>query len=237
MVKKVGLMFCAIFLAFSISISLISAVEVTPSAVSSLAIKDLNKPAIFDLTFKNNGNADIFNIYSTIGLKIEPNESFNLAAGEEKTIQIKVYPSLPLKISPDYMSFEYKIKDSSNNIQVEELAMTIANLKDALEFTIDPINPDSETALVHINSKYGNSIGNLNLEFSSVFFSQTAEFSLAPFEKKEIQIPLNKDKIKELFAGPYIVNAKINSADVSAETSTILKFEEKAGIDTTQSSE
>jgi hypothetical protein len=237
MVKKIGLIVCALFLILT-SLTLISAtLEITKTAVSTLAIKDLNKPAMFDITFKNTGSSDTFALYSTVGLTLMPNESFDLASGESKTISLSIYPTMPLKISPDYISFEYKIKDKEGNVQIDELAIGIANLKDALEFTIDPINPDSDTATVHINNKYGGNIENLELEFSSLFFSESEKFSLGPLEKKEIQVTLDKNKIKELLAGPYIVNAKIVSGDVSAETSTILKYEDKTGIETKESSE
>ena len=109
----------------AITLTMVSAqVTITKQAVSTLAIKDLNKPAIFNLALTNNGNADSFTIYSTVGLGVEPNESFDMATGETKNIVLKVYPSLPITSSPDYYSFEYKIKAVNSDVQKEDLAVT-----------------------------------------------------------------------------------------------------------------
>jgi hypothetical protein len=58
--------------------------------------------------------------------------------------------------------------------------------------------------------------------------------SFSSLEEKVLEINLDKDKIKDLFAGPYIVNIKIKSDSISSDTSAILKFEEKSGIETTE---
>jgi hypothetical protein len=234
MEKKVMFFYLAIAI-FLLSLSFVfSELEIKKETISSLAIKDLNKPAIFNLEITNKGEADTFTIYNLIGLSFQPTAPFYLEQGETKKIVLEIYPTIPLKISPDYLSFEYKIKGEKAGIQKDNLAIGIANLKDSFEFYIEPINPDSETAKIHFNNKYGGSLENLYLEFFSVFFLEKKDFSLSSLEKKEFEVSLNKVKIKELLAGPYIVNAKITYNNFTTEASTIMKFEEKAGIETTE---
>jgi len=220
------------------SLALVSAeLDITKKQISTVAIKDLNKPAMFTLDLTNKGITDSFSIYSTVGLDMLPKESFEILAGETKSVAISIFPTLPLKVSPDYINFEYKLKGTNTPVQIDELAISIVNLKDAFEFYIDSINPDSETAKIHFNNKYGESLENVHMEFSSVFFSETLNFSATALEKKELDAKLDKTKMRELLAGPYIVNAKVRIGEVSGETSTIMKFEEKAGIETKELTE
>jgi len=233
MAKREFTRFLLFLLIITVSLSgVLASLDIKKETVSNLAIKDLNKPALFNLELTNNGEADSFTIYTFVGLSIQPNTSISLSQGETKKIRIEVYPTIPIEVSPDYVSFEYKIKGDHTEAQSDELAMSIAYLKDSFDFYIDPINPDSETAKVHFNNKYGDTIDNIHLEFSSVFFSDSLDFSLSGFEKKELDAKINREKMKELLAGPYIVNANVGVGDVSGDTSTIMNFEEKSGIET-----
>ena len=78
-----------LFVALIISVSFISAsLDIQKTAASSMAIKDLNKPAIFDLQLTNTGGSDTFTIYSLAGVYITPNENFFISGGETKQITI-----------------------------------------------------------------------------------------------------------------------------------------------------
>jgi hypothetical protein len=235
--KKIGLLF-GFALTFILIISMISAnLEITKETISNLAIKEMNKPAIFNLQIKNLGDSDSFNIYTFVGINLVPNESFSIASGETKTIQLLAYPTMPTKVSPEYLSFEYRIEGTNTPSQIDNLAMTIASLKDSFDFSVDAINPDSTKATVNFNNKYGGDIENIHLEINSAFFSSSQDFSLSSKEEKSLDISIDRGKIKELLAGPYIVNAKIKVNDIEQSASTIMQFEEKSGIETSSSIE
>ena len=235
-VKKLGvlLVFALFFVQLS-ALSLISAeVTVREQAVSLMAILELNKPAIFNLDITNNGASDIFEIYTLVGLDMEPKEKFSLSGGETETIVVQVYPR---GIAQPY-PFEYKIKGEKMGVQKESLVINIVNLKDVFNIKAEDINPDSEEATIYFENKGGHSFDSVDLSLSSVFFDENFKFSVAPFEKKSISIPLDKEKIKEIIAGDYILNSRIKVENVSAiPDSRTIKFNEKIGIETVTSKE
>lgn len=237
-IKKAGLFFCILVILILSSSFVFSAdLEVKKKEISAYAVKDLNIPAVFELEITNQDVSDKFTIYTTVGLEIMPNETFTLSEGETKTITVKIYPTVPLKISPDTISFEYKIKGEKTGIFTDDLAIGISYLKDAFNFYIDNISPESEKAVIHFENKAGYKYSSLELKIDSIFFSKDLNFTLDKFEKKAIEAPINQDKLKESFAGPYIVNAEILTEGKKVTTSTILTFLEKSGIETKENKE
>jgi len=236
--KKIGVLFSVLLVFILISSLLVSAsLEIKKEAVSSMAIKELNLPAIFNLQIKNLGSADTFHIYSLTGIDMEPTEKFTISSGATKEIVLKAYPSLPIRSSPDYYSFVYKIEGDSSGITDDKLAISLVNLKDAFNLEADSINPNSQKIIIHFDNRAGHDFSNVKLDLSSVFFSKTLDFPLEAYEKKSIEVTLDKDKIRELVAGPYIINAKIETSGISTTSSTILKFDEMPGIETIESNE
>lgn len=221
-----------------LSIALVSAnLEIKKDVISSVAIKDLNVPAEYKLEITNLGADDTFTIYSLVGIELQPNESFSIASHETKTIVLKAYPSLTLKTSPDYYSFEYKISGKNSGIQSDELSATLVYLKDAFNFYIDDINPNSNKAVVHFNNRGGYAFKNISLKLDSAFFTKSLDFPLVGSEQRTIEIPIDPEQTRALVAGPYIVNAKINTEGLSVNSQAVLNFQEMPGIETTQSSE
>lgn len=236
--KNLGVLLSVLLAFILVNSILVSAnLEIKKEAVSSIAIKELNLPAIFNVQIKNLGTADTFRIYSLVGINMEPTEKFTISSGETREIVLKAYPTLPVKSSPDYYSFVYKIEGDSSGITNDELAISIVNLRDAFNFEADSINPNSQKVKINFDNRAGHSFPNVKLDLSSVFFTKSLEFSLNPYEKKVIEVELNKDKLRELTAGPYIINAKIETLGLSTTSSTILKFDEMPGIETLESLE
>jgi hypothetical protein len=236
---KIGVVFGIFMIILTISIFSFAnaALEVTKEPISTLAIKDANLPALFKLSMKNLGSTESFNLYSVAGVDIKPNESFTIESGETKEIVIEAYPTFPLKVSPDYYSFQYKIRGASSGTTEDDLAISIAYLKDAFNYYGEAINPTSSKAIIHFDNKYGGNLNNIHLELSSIFFSQSYDFSLNANEKKYFEVPLNERVLRESLAGPYIVQAKVKMGSVEGVTTAILKFEEQTGIQTTETKE
>jgi len=236
--KKAGFILLVSFALalFIISISFTAAnLELKKEIVSSYAIQDLNLPAIVNLDITNLGATDNFRIYSLTDVRIEPTENFSIATGETKRIVMKIYPDYTMKNLPNYYSFIYNIKGDLSGIREDNLAITIVDLRDAFSFTIDNINPDSSKAVIHFENKGGHSFSSVNMKISSEFFNYEFTTPLNAYEKKEYQVALDKVKMASLFAGPYIVNAELTVNNLTTQTSTTLKFEEKPGIESSES--
>lgn len=221
-----------------LQISLISAIDLTilEEEISDLAIIELDKPAIFELEITNNEESSgIFEIYSLVGrIDLEPKEAFTIAGNATEKITLKVYP----RDIPGYFSFEYKIKDSSGDIQTDNLAISIVNLEDAFNLYADNLDPDAGKAIIHFDNKGGHRFEDIRVEFSSVFFVNTdVTFDLAPNQKKQFEIDVNKVKTKDLLAGPYILNANLIVEGKTATTSSLIRFIEKSGLDTSETIE
>jgi len=235
-VKKFGaLLIFILFFVQLVALSFISAdVTVKEEAVSSMAILELNEPAIYNLDITNNGESDTFEIYTLVGLDMEPKEKFSISKGDTKRIVVQIYPK---SVSP-YYNFEYKIRGEKMGIQKEGLVMNAVGLKDVFDIRAKEINPDSENILISFENNGGHSFDSVDLSLSSVFFKEEYSFSVEPFEEKNFTITLDKEKIKEIIAGNYIISSRIQIENISATpTPSIIIFNEKAGIETMSSSE
>lgn len=210
-------------------------IDISKKDVSSMAIVELNKPAIFDITINNNGDeAEILQIYTLISrVNLEPKDSFIVEQESSKTIEVKAYP----RNIPGSFSFEYKIKNAGGEIKTDNLAMSIVRLKDAFDIYSENIYPGLKKATIHFENKGGHSFSNMQARFLSAFFDSTQAFSLGPYEKKEFEIDIDEGKTGELFAGPYIMDTKLTIEGKDADTSNIFEFTEQPGIKTTESSE
>ena len=84
---KKYLFFGGFFLLFFF-LPLILAVNLDVQKTSSdeVMIIDLNKPAVFELSIKNNGPTDEFMIYTFFGAGSLPKEKFTIISGQSKNI-------------------------------------------------------------------------------------------------------------------------------------------------------
>jgi len=200
-------------------------VDVLPSSNSVLI--DLEKPAVFDLIIKNNDVSNSFEIYSLIGVDISPESSFNINSGETKTIRILVMPQKALQSKKGFLTFEYLIKDSGGDIQKETLTMNIADLESSFDIIPQNINPNSDKTTISIKNRVSKDFNEINLKISSAFFEHEEILKLSALGSKEIEIPLNKEKMKGLDAGSYLVNSIIEVEGESASKEAMLRFLEQ----------
>ena len=133
-----------------ISISAIN-LEISSKPISNSYIIELDEPAIYELTIKNLGEEDSFEIYSLVGIDII-HEPINIKSNQTKTVTIGLLPQSSLKSNHIPFTFEYKISDSKNAIQKETLSMNILDLESAFLITPQPINPNSEKILLSIQN-------------------------------------------------------------------------------------
>jgi hypothetical protein len=134
--------------------------------------------------------------------------------------------------NPGTFNFVYKIKSESGDIQEDVMSIRIVNLKDAFDINSYSINLDSDEATVFVRNRVPVKFDNITVRFHSAFFDFTQRFPLDSYEKKEFEVTLNKDKIKDLVAGEYILTADIETNGVKERIENNFKFTEKKDIST-----
>ena len=235
--KQVCLLALALlFLCISVSMILAINLEISKKPIQDFAIIDLNEPATFELTIKNLGETDTFEIYTLVGVDISP-KNFTIESGETKVIEITAAPNKYIGSKQDSVTFEYKVKDSKNNMQIEKLTMDVGYFKDAFLIETENINPKSEKIKITLTNKIDYKFNELTVKFDSTFFSYEDKFPLDALGKKEFVIPLNTEKLKTSTAGSYLLNTNIKTLDVKADIESIIKFLEQEGIETTENKE
>jgi len=234
--KRVILM---IFIGILLLISFISAIDLDISVkpISDSYIIDINQPTEFDLVVKNLGPSDSFEIYSLVGVDILPQIKYNLAAGEIKIIKINAIPQDALKSKKGFFTFEYLIKDSNGEIQKEKLSINIVTLDEAILVSGENLNPNSENLKFNLKNTLMNDFNEIELTLKSAFFYYDTTFPLKALESKDLIIGIDKEKLKRLTAGQYIVETQIKTFGKVAEKQIIIKFLEQENIETVESNE
>lgn len=209
-------------------IPLINAINLELEEQSSqpLIIMETDTPATFDLKITNKGESDEFRVFNLIGFEMEPDNSFKINKGESKDITIKFYPrEINLR---GYYGLQYFIKSNTGSSeQAERLTVKIIDLKDAFEIGASEINPESNSLNIYLHNKEKFNFGEMEVKFTSKFFSIEKEFNLGPNERKDFNINLNKEDIKQLVAGFYSLKAEIKTNGLTANTEGVINFLEK----------
>jgi len=208
--------------------------DINTIPISNSVMSDLNKPATFDLVITNNQDSGTFEIYSLVGVDIKP-EKFLINSQETKTIKISVMPQKALLARKGFLTFEYLIKDSNNEVQKKTLTLNIADLESSFDITFGNINPNSNNLEVSIKNKLSKDFNNLELHFTSAFFDNKQTLNLEALEIKEINIEIDKEKIKPLEAGSYLANTKINFEGKTVDKEAMLNFLKQENIYSSES--
>src|SRR3989344_4433262 len=230
MVLPVILVLICLSLVFVSAINL----ELYSKPVQNSVIVDINEPALFTLHVKSLGEADVFELYSLVGIDITPKQ-FSLGAGESKDISISVMPQDFLRSKEDIpITFVYKNKDSKGNMIEQSLSINIIGLDSS--FTIQPesINPKSESITVTMKNNLNYEFKDMKVVMESAFFDYKDTFTLAPKEVKSIVIPLDKEKTSKLQAGNYLMDTEINYKNKRTMIQNQMNFVEQEDIETVE---
>jgi len=234
MIKRKGTSFIMISIFVSlVSLTGVFAIDLNVEAfpVSNSFIVDLNEPATFDLVIENLGDSNSFEVFTSIGIDILPNTTFYIDSGTSKKIRIFAIPQKALQSKKGFFTFQYLIRNSVSEIQRETLTINIIDLDSVFRIIPGNMNPNSEVVIVSIKNTISRDFDNINIKMTSAFFDYEEKLSLNGFEIKEIEIPVNIEKIKGLAAGSYLVNSVIEVDGKSANKEAILKFLEQEDID------
>ena len=237
--KRALFLVLAMFLMTIILVSFVSAIdlEIEKKAIRDVVITELDTPAEFEFTITNNGPDDTFEMYSLVGINIYPKGNFKINHGQTKIINIEIEVLEAAKQTQGYYTFVYKIKGSNTGIQEDKVTVKIAGIKEALEISADSINTDSEKTTVYLRNKEDIDFPEMTAEFSSTFFSKKETFSLEALEKKSFEVDLNKEKLRTLVAGPYMLLTTLSFNEEEKRLESTIKFLETSGISTTGNEE
>lgn len=236
MKKKVLSLIGVIILINIISVTAVN-LEITSKSVSNSYLIELNDPAVFDLTIKNLDKSDSFQIYSLVGINIT-HEPFRINKDETEIVRIYLTPQDYLRSNPQSYTFEYKIKNSKNEIKSETLTINIVSLNSAFSIYPTPINPKSDKINVNIKNNLIKNLKNVKFKLESEFFNDyEKELSFGPNEIKKVEININKNELKTLTAGNYILNSQISLQNNIVNLESKIKFLEDEGIEISESEE
>ena len=230
MKKSLGLFlfaFIILFLPLTLAINL----DVQKNSSDEVMIIDLNKPAVFDLSVKNNGPTDNFMIYTFFGSGSLPKEKFTVNSGQTKKIQFIVSPPYDVTRTGPVV-FDYFIKGSDNSEYKSALNVKVINLNEAFEIGSADFDPESSSVEIYIKNKINFNFDNLNVKFSSNFFNLDKSFALASKETKKFEITLDKEQFKQLTAGFYTINSEITTEGKTANVEGVMDFVGKKSITT-----
>lgn len=236
--KKVGV-FIYITLFMVVLINFVSAInlQVDKQIVEDVIIKEIDNEAVFEFTIQNLGSPDSFEFYSLVGVEISPKDMFTLATGETKKITVRIKAGESVKRNIGYYTFVYKIKSTNSGTQEDKLTIRIVNLKDALGLSADNISPDSEKITVSLENKEKYNFDSIEAKLSSAFFQVQETFALPQLERKFFTIDLDKDKLKTLTAGPYILTTNLKVGNITEKFESTINFLEKSGLLTEENRE
>jgi len=210
--------------------------EVSSKGISSGYVIEFDEPAIYELTIKNLGEAGNFEIYSLVGIDITHDPIF-IASNETKKVIVELRPQDSLKSKQELFTFEYKIKDSENDIQKGTLSINILKLESAFLVTPENVNPNSEEILLSIKNNLDLDFPEVSFKLTSAFFDHEETLSFESNERKDLVISIDREKLKTLNAGTYLMNSEIIAKEKKANIESQIKFLEQEGVESYDFSE
>ncbi|MBS3094887.1 hypothetical protein J4474_04430 [Candidatus Pacearchaeota archaeon] len=236
MIKRV-LVLMMVLLATSMMLVSAESLEVKQIDFDQVMISGMNQPAIFNLEMKNNGVAESFKFFNLIGFPIEPIEYVDIASGETKQVEVKVFPRASLNYR-GYYSLDYTIKDSKDlQKYAGSFKFKMVDLEDAVDVGAQQIDPQSQTMVIYIRNRENFNFSEMKVRFSSPFFEREETLTLDPMEKKTFSIQLDKEQFKHLTAGFYTLTAKVEIGGQKAYVEGTINFLEKDIVTSIQKDE
>jgi len=199
--KKI--LFAVVFIMLS---SGVFGLNVETEAVNNVVIPQFNQPAKFNFIFSNITLPGKYNVYSLSNLKMLPSNEFYLSTKPEKqNLEVFFYPTDQLDIEGFY-TFVYYVNGEEK--YEDKITLKIVNLQDAIEISSEENDFDSGKINFYIKNKENIDLKGLKAKFSSIFFDDVErEFDLPANGIADFEVDVDKERIKTINAGSYIVKA------------------------------
>jgi hypothetical protein len=174
-------------------LTLASSLEMSPKYSTNVLVLDTKNSIELDMEITN-ASSGTYNLYTLADISIEPSEQFGIISEPfEKTFTISAKPNLE---GEGYYSFTYILNHRGVEKIEEKMLINLMNLEDAIEISSGSILPSSDKIKFFVRNKESADLKNLSAKFSSMFFETEETFDLAPNEKLEISVAIDKDKLK-----------------------------------------
>jgi hypothetical protein len=214
---------------FLISFAAASGLEASVVEKSPVVIAGANEPAVYEFTINNFNSDNMYEIFSLEGLSFSPKGFFELKSGKNE-IEIGAYPNSDvLRNKRGLNTFSYKIRGQNMDTFVGYIQMRIVSLDEVISVMPGNVIPRDEMLKVSIRNTQKISLENVSIEMDSSLYSASVTGSFAPYEEKQFEVALSKEKMTHLVAGPYIVDSNLKYGLAKAKTESVLNYLEKEG--------
>lgn len=221
-----------VLLGFLVIASFVSAapnIVVEETEKNIVLISEFGGEATYDLEINNLGESEVFEVYTLVGVRIEPSTTFTLPHGESK-IEIRATPSEKiLREQNGIFTYEYQIKGEESGIYKDKLKMQIVPLSNVLEISAEPLNLGENSATVIVRNTVQREIKDVKLTLESPFFEMEETLTLGANGEKRFEVPLNKES-RGIVAGNYIMTGEVEFEDERADVEGVIDFVEKSSI-------
>lgn len=215
-------------------IASVSAIDFEKTTVSDAIITEFNQPAHFVLTLSG-VPAGNYQLYTLTDVSLSPKGYFSLSSGTN-VMDVYVFKTDELK-DEGYYHFVYSLKDAAGPNYDDRMTVKLVSLQNALEIASDTINPDSDSITFYVLNKEKTQLNNVSVEFNSIFFEDVKrEISLKPYEKIQITVSVDKQKLKTTKAGAYIIKSDFMTDKGEKRVEGKLYLGEKKDIRTEETS-
>lgn len=204
----------------------------TKTPVASTVIKEFSTPAIFNFTITNKqAIEETYFIDTLLGYSIQP-RSVSVPASSTQSFLVKSY--FTEKMRDEYSGtyqFSFYVKGQNTGIKDDTMKIRIVSFKNAVDIKLpEAVAMDDKTLVITIENKE-DVVLDLNLKINSELFAKEDKIAFEPYEKKEITITLEKEKIwKE--AGDYDVVITLGADEYSLDTKKTIELVPKKEITT-----
>jgi len=221
----------SIFILFVISISLSSAIslDITSETIVNKILNDADEPAKFDFTILNKEDSSEFEIFTYEKFDISPN-SFSLDKGKAEKIRLEFTPIEIMKENSGFIQVPIYFREKGESETVShQIIIELVEFKDSFSIKAENIDLDSEKINIAFYNIKNITYDKIDVVFSSSFTpDKLASFSISPFEKKEFEMIIDKDKLKKLVYGSYLISATIDYKNWSEIIYGNINIREKA---------
>lgn len=206
------------------------AIEVAPQDVVPVVVATSDAPVHFTLHVTNTGKTDDFDLYSYVGVRLDP-AKVHIAAGNTTTVEVDAYVSKEVrKNTHGFFIFEYELYSPLNKISKNKLMVKIVNVQDMLEIRALNILPGEDIALISLRNLENVPLKDVELQFSSPFLDTKKTVSFAPYELVNVSVPIATEKSRSILAGTYPLEVKISYQGSSGTQHLEQKYLEKGGL-------
>ncbi len=194
-----------------------------------VVIAELSNPAVFEFQITNTGEADIFEIYSLLSVSMSPKGTFELVQGNN-TIEVMAYPSKDIRESTEgFFIFDYQLKGAKTGIFTDSLKIKIVPLKSVLKIEPRSLQQNAAEAKISVRNLENTRLENLKIHFNSVFFDSDSVVTLGPYEERDVTLEVDRNKLKAVLAGPYVVTADAEYGSAKTRFNGVINYLEKEG--------